>query len=182
MATDIRSRWQVELLSHDSWTQHQLLSALCGRDPVGAALSGKLIQRATHLQRAERHVDGAIRAGELTILPSLNNPRLRKVIESIDPKLDDEIGRAMMADRMYGSTYHVRPDVAIRWATAIPGRFPRFPFTEDDLRRQVATNDSVTVNLPYLPRDLATLFDIIRSLSGRQPYPLQRDIALEIGE
>jgi hypothetical protein len=44
------------------------------------------------------------------------------------------------------------------------------------------TTSSVTVTLPHLPTELATLHDIIRSLAQRSVYPAQRDVALEIGD
>ena len=103
-----RPLWQTDLLQSAVWTHHQFLSALCGTDPDGAAKSPD--EWDAERRRAERLVDGAIAAGELTV----------------------EYWHAATEDEPYGD-YYIGRDEAIRWATKFPGRFPQFLFTVDDL-------------------------------------------------
>lgn len=121
MAKKSRPPWQLELGWCESWTHHQFLSALCGEDPDVAETSPD--EWTAERQRVERQVDAAIRAGELTV----------------------DYFRAATEDTPYGD-YYVSRGVAIRWATKIPGRFPQFPFTVDDL--PVESSSHVPDRLP----------------------------------
>lgn len=76
-----RPEWADEYLWLEAWTQRQFLNLLCGRsgDPVGESTE-QAIQWEQERARAQVHVRAAIRAGRLTVLPSIGEPRLLKII------------------------------------------------------------------------------------------------------
>jgi hypothetical protein len=68
-------------------------------------------------QRAQNQANAAIRTGDLVVLDW-----------------------RVTADNPLGD-YRVKPDVAIQWATRVPGRFPRFPFSAEDLPARITADD-----------------------------------------
>lgn len=80
--------------------------------------------------------------------------------------------RAVLADRFYGSDFHVAVDEAIRWSTQIPQRFPLFPFKIDDLPGLTTQADKSgailqpgAVEKSLGARERATLLTVIAALA-----------------
>ena len=139
MAHEPRSAWQIDLLSLEEWTDHELVSALCGRDP---AYAPKLSYEWDADQaRAARQCDDAMSAGNLRVV---------------------EYTGAVTEDAPYGR-YRVRRDDAIRWTTTIPGRFQRFPFTVTDL----PSRGTVTIAQP-VGVDAADNTPVARGVAARE--------------
>lgn len=149
MDTKSRADWAEEYLWLESWTQRQLLNLLCGRsgDPV-AESTEQATEWELERARMQVHVRSAIRAGRLPVLPSIGEPKLLKCIEALDSAMAAEMERAVVADRFYGSEFHVAVEEAIRWAVQIPQRFPRFPFTIHDV-----PSSGVDDSDPGVPRE-----------------------------
>lgn len=168
MGTKRRSEWAEEYLWLESWTQRQFLNLLCGRsgDPV-ADSTDQATEWELERARAQVHVRSAIRAGRLPVLPSIGEPKLLKLVEALDPAMAAEMERAVVADRFYGSDFHVAVEEAIRWAVQIPRRFPLFPFTIDDV-----SSSGVGHSDPGVPRE-----DIEKQVGTRERSTLLTVIA-----
>lgn len=173
MESKSRPEWADEYLWMESWTQRQFTNLLCGRsgDPVGESTE-QGIEWEQERARMEVHVRSAIRAGRLSVLPSIGEPRLLKLIDALDPVVSADMQRAVVADRFYGSDFHLAVDEAIRWSVRVPERFPLFPFTNDDLSSVSTAVDNSKTNVrqkdvesPLGTRERTTLLVVIAGLA-----------------
>jgi hypothetical protein len=149
--TDKQPRWKLELERQESWTRDEFLSALCGEDPsVDAGLPDDWT---AERQRVARMVDGAIRGGDFAV----------------------KFTTAATGDDPFGD-YSVRRHEAINWVTKIPGRFPLFPFDEDD-----APADSIgEVTDGPLPEQLKRVLKILKERAGQQQKEITAAIESEL--